>query len=62
MAIKKTVAIADMTIMMTFSWFLFSSKVVFPDICGIVEVRNLYSTVIYSYFYVDMLYMIETER
>lgn len=55
MAIKKTVAIAGMTIMMTSSWFLFSSEVVFSDICGIVEVRNLYSAVIYSYFNVDML-------
>lgn len=54
MTIKMVIAVADI-IMVTFSWSLFSSEVVFADICGMVEVRNLYSTVIYNYFNVDML-------
>lgn len=55
MVIKKIVVIVGMIIMMIFSWFLFLLEVVFLDICGIVEVRNLYLVVIYSYFNVDML-------
>lgn len=48
MVIKKIVVIVGMIIMMIFCWFLFLLEVVFLDICGIVEVRNLYLVVIYS--------------
>lgn len=54
MIIKMVIVVVDI-IMVMFFWFLFFLEVVFVDICGMVEVRNLYLIVIYSYFNVDML-------